>query len=81
MRLTANKLKTGETLQGLPGCPGSAEGRARVILDSSDPMALEPGDILFTGTPGIPPAAKPGDFVEVEVAGVGVLRNRAIARS
>ena len=42
-----DKLVVGETLQGLPGCPGSAEGRARVILDSHDPLALEPGDILI----------------------------------
>jgi pyruvate,water dikinase len=30
----------------MPGCPGSAQGRARVILDSNDPTELEPGDIL-----------------------------------
>jgi len=33
-------------LAGLSGCPGQAEGIARVVLDSSDPFALEPGDIL-----------------------------------
>jgi rifampicin phosphotransferase len=37
----------GEQLTGVPGCPGVAEGRARVILDPSDPLALEPGDILI----------------------------------
>jgi rifampicin phosphotransferase len=36
----------GEVIQGAPGCPGKAEGRARVILDPSDPGQLEPGDIL-----------------------------------
>jgi phosphohistidine swiveling domain-containing protein len=39
-------LGIGEAMQGLPGCAGSAEGRARVVLDSNDPTALEPGDIL-----------------------------------
>lgn len=39
-------LTVGETLQGMPGCPGVVTGRARVVLDSNDPMALEPGDIL-----------------------------------
>ena len=39
-------LSEGQTLQGLPGCSGSAEGTARVILDSNDPTSLQPGDIL-----------------------------------
>jgi len=38
-------------------------------------MTLLPGDIISTGTPaGIGPL-QPGDVVEVEVEGVGVLRN------
>ena len=36
----------GDVLAGLAGCPGVARGRARVVLDPSDPGALEPGDIL-----------------------------------
>ena len=39
-------LGAGDTLIGMSGCPGQAEGIARVILDSHDPTALEPGDIL-----------------------------------
>lgn len=42
----ANKLSAGDTLAGMPGCPGVAEGVAKVVLDSNDPFALEPGDIL-----------------------------------
>ncbi|MBW3533627.1 MAG: fumarylacetoacetate hydrolase family protein [Gemmatimonadetes bacterium] len=42
-------------------------------------MTLEPGDILTTGTPdGIGPL-QPGDVVEVEIPGVGVLRNPVVA--
>jgi len=38
-------------------------------------MTLLPGDVLFTGTPaGVGPLAA-GDVVEVEVEGIGVLRN------
>ena len=40
------QLSAGETLAGLPGCPGIARGQARVVLDSSDPTALSPGDVL-----------------------------------
>jgi 2-keto-4-pentenoate hydratase/2-oxohepta-3-ene-1,7-dioic acid hydratase in catechol pathway len=39
-------------------------------------MTLVPGDIIYTGTPGEPQPLKPGDVVEVEVNGAGVLRNR-----
>jgi 2-keto-4-pentenoate hydratase/2-oxohepta-3-ene-1,7-dioic acid hydratase in catechol pathway len=38
-------------------------------------MTLEPGDVVATGTPaGIGPM-HPGDVVEVEIEGIGVLRN------
>jgi 2-keto-4-pentenoate hydratase/2-oxohepta-3-ene-1,7-dioic acid hydratase in catechol pathway len=41
-------------------------------------MTLEPGDLLATGTPeGVGPLVE-GDVVEVEVTGVGVLRNRVV---
>ncbi len=38
-------------------------------------MTLEPGDVILTGTPeGVSPI-QPGDEVEVEIAGIGALRN------
>ncbi|MED5292641.1 MAG: PEP-utilizing enzyme [Actinomycetota bacterium] len=65
-------LQTGDSIQGLPGCPGVSEGRARVILDSHDPTALEPGDVLIapltdpSWTPLFVPAA--GVVVDVGAA-------------
>ena len=42
-------------------------------------MTLEPGDVIATGTPsGIGPM-QPGDAVEVEVQGIGVLSNPVVA--
>lgn len=38
-------------------------------------VTLLPGDVIFTGTPGSTRAMEPGDVVEVELEGVGVLRN------
>ena len=38
-------------------------------------ITLHPGDLIFTGTPGQTPEIRPGDVVEVELEGVGVLRN------
>jgi 2-keto-4-pentenoate hydratase/2-oxohepta-3-ene-1,7-dioic acid hydratase in catechol pathway len=42
-------------------------------------MTLEPGDVIATGTPsGISPM-KPGDTVEVEIEGIGILSNPLVA--
>lgn len=41
-------------------------------------VSLEPGDLLFTGTPGTTRAMSPGDMVEVAIEGVGVLRNPVV---
>jgi 2-keto-4-pentenoate hydratase/2-oxohepta-3-ene-1,7-dioic acid hydratase in catechol pathway len=47
----------------------------RLVSFISRVMTLEPGDVIATGTPaGVAPIL-PGDVVEVEVGGVGVLRN------
>lgn len=44
-------------------------------------MTLEPGDVILTGTPaGVGPLAA-GDQVEVEIEGIGTLRNAVIAPS
>ncbi len=41
-------------------------------------MSLLPGDLILTGTPaGVGPLS-PGDIVEVEIEGVGTLRNRVL---
>jgi 2-keto-4-pentenoate hydratase/2-oxohepta-3-ene-1,7-dioic acid hydratase in catechol pathway len=47
----------------------------RLISHISHIMTLWPGDVIMTGTPsGIGPM-QPGDTIEVEVQGIGVLRN------
>jgi 2-keto-4-pentenoate hydratase/2-oxohepta-3-ene-1,7-dioic acid hydratase in catechol pathway len=42
-------------------------------------VTLHPGDLIFTGTPGATKAMNPGDIVEIEVEGVGTLKNQIIA--
>ncbi len=49
-------------------------------------LTLEPGDVILTGTPSgvgvarVPPEfLQPGDMVEAEIEGIGVLRNRVVA--
>src|SRR5687767_13019908 len=51
-----------------------------LIAFVSQHMTLEPGDVISTGTPsGVGPLS-PGDVVEVEIEGIGVLRNPVNAR-
>jgi len=39
-------------------------------------VTLTPGDVIYTGTPGHTSRMSEGDVVEVEIEGIGVLRNR-----
>jgi 2-keto-4-pentenoate hydratase/2-oxohepta-3-ene-1,7-dioic acid hydratase in catechol pathway len=43
-------------------------------------MTLLPGDVLMTGTPEGVGKLEPGDLVEVEIDGIGVLANRVEVR-
>jgi 2-keto-4-pentenoate hydratase/2-oxohepta-3-ene-1,7-dioic acid hydratase in catechol pathway len=43
-------------------------------------VTLEPGDVIYTGTPGTTKAMKPGDVVEIEIEGIGVLRNKIVRK-
>jgi 2-keto-4-pentenoate hydratase/2-oxohepta-3-ene-1,7-dioic acid hydratase in catechol pathway len=42
-------------------------------------MTLEPGDAVFTGTPAGVGPLRDGDVVEVEIEGIGVLRNTVLS--
>jgi pyruvate,water dikinase len=59
----------GTVLSGIPGCPGIATGRARVVLDPLDPRDLEPGDVLIAPItdPAWTPLFVPASAVVVEV--------------
>ena len=56
---------------------------AEMLVYVTQGMTLEPGDIIFTGTPsGVghraqaePIWMKQGDTCEIEIEGIGVLRN------
>ena len=47
----------------------------RIISYISQQVTLHPGDLVFSGTTGSSSAMKPEDVVEVEISGIGVLRN------
>ena len=63
-------------------------GIDELIAYLSQIITLEPGDLIFTGTPpGVgmarkPPVwLKPGDVIEVEIEHLGVLRNSVVAET
>jgi 2-keto-4-pentenoate hydratase/2-oxohepta-3-ene-1,7-dioic acid hydratase in catechol pathway len=79
LRLNGDVMQSGNTREFIFGI-------GQIIAHVSQLVTLEPGDLIFTGTPpgvGVarkPPVfLKPGDEIEVEIAGLGVLRNRVVA--
>src|SRR5689334_24228830 len=52
---------------------------AFLIRYISEIMTLYPGDLIATGTPAGVSKMKPGDVVEVEVGGIGILRNQVVS--
>lgn len=59
---------------------------ATMVAQASALLTLEPGDVIVTGTPAGVGAATgtflaPGDVVDIDIAGVGHLRNRIELRS
>ena len=48
---------------------------AEIVARLSRYITLEPGDVIYTGTPGATAALKTGDVVEVSLEGVGILKN------
>lgn len=57
--------RTGQLIQSVP----------KIVSFASHHVTLHPGDLIFTGTPGKTSAIQPGDQIEVEIEGVGTLKN------
>jgi 2-keto-4-pentenoate hydratase/2-oxohepta-3-ene-1,7-dioic acid hydratase in catechol pathway len=52
-----------------------------IVSFVSGVMTLEPWDVILTGTPARSPAVTDGDIVEIEIQGIGVLRNPVVRRA
>jgi 5-oxopent-3-ene-1,2,5-tricarboxylate decarboxylase/2-hydroxyhepta-2,4-diene-1,7-dioate isomerase len=50
-----------------------------LVADIARTITLSPGDLLFSGTPAFSRPVEPGDVVEVEVEGLGTLRNLIVS--
>ena len=72
-RLNGVTVQDGRTAQMIAGIPA-------LVAYITAAFTLLPGDIILTGTPaGVGPMAE-GDQVEVEIDGLGVLRNPVVTR-
>ena len=70
-RVNGEVRQEGHTSDMLFGVPS-------LVAFISGVMTLEPGDVILTGTPpGVGPVQR-GDLMEVEIEGIGVLRNRVV---
>ena len=53
-------------------------GIAPFIVELTKYFTLWPGDVIWMGTDGASPDIKAGDVVEIEITGIGTLRNRFV---
>jgi 2-keto-4-pentenoate hydratase/2-oxohepta-3-ene-1,7-dioic acid hydratase in catechol pathway len=56
-------------------------GASEVISAVSRYNTLSPKDVVWLGTDEVPQSVKPGDVIEIEITGIGVLRNRVVAET
>ena len=52
---------------------------AQVIASISRYNTLSPGDVVWLGTDDVPVNMVPGDTIEIDVTGIGMLQNRVVA--
>jgi 2-keto-4-pentenoate hydratase/2-oxohepta-3-ene-1,7-dioic acid hydratase in catechol pathway len=51
----------------------------QIVSWISKAVTLTPGDLIYTGTPGSTRKMNAGDSVEVEIEGIGILRNSVVS--
>ena len=49
------------------------------IVELTKYFTLWPGDVIWMGTDGASPDIKAGDVVEIDITGIGTLRNKFVA--
>jgi 2-keto-4-pentenoate hydratase/2-oxohepta-3-ene-1,7-dioic acid hydratase in catechol pathway len=67
----SNHFKTNDMVFGIP----------QFIAEMTKYFTLWPGDVIWMGTDGTSPDLKAGDVVEIELTGIGTLRNKFVAET
>jgi 2-keto-4-pentenoate hydratase/2-oxohepta-3-ene-1,7-dioic acid hydratase in catechol pathway len=78
--MTTNVRLNGKTVHSFP-TGNMLFSAAEVVSDISRTNTLSPGDVVWLGTDEVPEQVKPGDLIEIEITGIGVLRNRVVAEA
>ncbi len=65
----SNRFKTNDMIFGI----------VPFIVELTKYFTLWPGDVIWMGTDGASPDLRDGDVVEIEITGIGCLRNRFVA--
>lgn len=72
-------------LNGKENDRGSTSGMTwncwAIVSGISQYITLHPGDLILTGAPGAVEQLHPGDVVEIEIPGIGTLRNPVVAEA
>ena len=76
--MTTNVRLNGKTVHSFP-TGNMLFSAAEVISDVSRYNTLSARDVVWLGTDEVPHSVKPGDRIEIEITGIGVLRNRVVA--
>jgi 2-keto-4-pentenoate hydratase/2-oxohepta-3-ene-1,7-dioic acid hydratase in catechol pathway len=78
--MTTNVRVNGRTVHSFP-TGNMLFSAAAVVSDISRTNTLSPGDVVWLGTDEVPERVAPGDLIEIEITGIGVLRNRVVAEA
>jgi 2-keto-4-pentenoate hydratase/2-oxohepta-3-ene-1,7-dioic acid hydratase in catechol pathway len=65
----SNRFKTNDMVFNIP----------QFIAEMTKYFTLWPGDVIWMGTDGASPDLKAGDVVEIDITGIGTLRNKFVA--
>ncbi len=81
--LDPSSLTVAVRVEGRTVAQGSTSALAWNIAEQlayiSSHLTLGPGDVILTGAPGTSAPAKPGDLVEIQIEGIGSIRNPVVA--
>jgi 2-keto-4-pentenoate hydratase/2-oxohepta-3-ene-1,7-dioic acid hydratase in catechol pathway len=78
--MTTHVRVNGKTVHSFP-TGNMLFSAAEVISDVSRTNTLSPKDVVWLGTDEVPESVKLGDVIEIEITGIGVLRNRVAAEA
>jgi 2-keto-4-pentenoate hydratase/2-oxohepta-3-ene-1,7-dioic acid hydratase in catechol pathway len=71
-RLNGETVQSDNTSNLIHDCPTTVSFISQFVV-------LMPGDLIFTGTSGSTKKMGPGDIVEIDIEGIGVLKNKVAA--